>query len=40
MEEDHESLRIEVMMLAGRVRGLEQERDYEEIRILHAYDQL
>lgn len=37
VEEDHESLRREVRMLAGKVRGLEQERDYEAKSILHAY---
>ena len=38
LEEDRDSLRREVRMLAGRVRGLEHERDYDEMRILHAYD--
>ncbi|CAI9260214.1 unnamed protein product [Lactuca saligna] len=38
--DDQDSLRREFKMLAGRVRVLEQGRDYDEIRILHAYDHL
>lgn len=40
MEEDRDSLRKEGKMLAGRVRGFEQGRYYDEIRILHTYDHL
>lgn len=40
MEEDLDLLRREVRILAGRVRGLEQGRGYNEMRILHAYDHL
>ena len=40
MEEDRDSLRWEIKLLAGRVRDLEQGRDIDEMRILHAYNHL
>ena len=40
MEEDHRSLRREVRLLGGRVRELEQGRDYDRMRSLHAYDHM
>lgn len=40
VEEDHDSMRREVRLLAGIVREFEQGKDYDEIRILNAYDHL